>query len=235
MKKISIIIPTYNEKGNIVKLIEQIQSILKNTKFYYEIIIVDDNSSDLTGVIAEKQFIKERNIKVYIRNKRGLATAIYYGIQKSSGDYILGMDADFNHQPKYIPKILSKINKFDLVVGSRFIKGGGMENKIRYFLTLFFNMFLKHILSFPTTDNMSGFFAIKNNILEKLPLNEIFQGYGEYHLRLVFYAKKHGLKIAEVPVYYTKRKYGKSKSNLIKMFCNYIIVALKLSLSNDKV
>ena len=95
-------------------------------------------------------------------------------------------------------------------------------------------MFLKNFLSFPTTDNMSGFFAINKNVLEILPLKKIFQGYGEYHLRLVFYAKKHGLNIAEIPVYYTNRAYGKSKSRLGKMFYTYMIVALKLSLSNEK-
>ena len=82
-------------------------------------------------------------------------------------------------------------------------------------------------------DNMSGFYAIKKEKLNLLPLKKIYYGYGEYHLRLVWYAKKMGFKIKEIPVFYPKRKFGKSKSNLFRMFFKYITVVIFLKL-NDK-
>lgn len=227
MKKISVIIPTYNESKNIIDLIKEIKSQLK--KKNYEIIIVDDNSIDETGKIVKKFFKNDKKIKVLTRkNEKGLASAILFGIKKSIGDIIVGMDADFNHQPAMINQLIKQLDNNDFVVGSRFVKGGGMEDKIRYIFTYIFNLFLKYILDFPTMDNMSGFYAVTCNKLYTLPLKEIYCGYGEYHLRLVWYAKKNSFKIKEIPVYYPNRKYGKSKSNLLKMFFKYIYIAFCL-------
>jgi dolichol-phosphate mannosyltransferase len=222
-QEISVIIPTYNEAGNIVQLVTQILKVVRTHDLQIEIIIVDDNSPDKTGVLALNKFKGEKRVKVYIRKKnRGLATAILYGIKKSSGDYILGMDADFNHNPKDIPRLVSRLKRNDLVVGSRFIEGGGMDDKLRYHFTYVFNLFLKKILHFPTTDNLSGFSIIERDKLYKLPLDFIYRGFGEYHLRLVYIAKINGLRISEVPVFYHKRFSGKSKSNLIILFFWYL-------------
>lgn len=229
MNKLSIIIPTYNEKNNLIKLIKEIEKKLK--KSAYEIIVIDDNSQDLTGKIAKKIFNKNKKIRIFIRKKeRGLASAIFFGIKRSKEDVIIGMDADFNHPPKLIPKLIKNLKNNDLVIASRFIKGGGMEEKIRYFFTFLFNLFLKHILKFPIMDNFSGFYAIKKEKLKLLPLKTIYQGYGEYHLKLVWYAKEYNFRIKEIPVYYQKRQYGKSKSNLINIAIRYIFEAIKLKM-----
>ncbi|MFA6532835.1 MAG: hypothetical protein WCT22_02440, partial [Patescibacteria group bacterium] len=113
--------------------------------------------------------------------------------------------------------------------------GGGMEDKVRYLFTYIFNLFLKRILGFPTMDNMSGFYAIKKEKLFQLSTSKIYQGYGEYHLRLVYLAKKYGLKIKEIPVFYPKRKYGHSKTNFLKMFFRYLFVAFDLKLRNGRI
>lgn len=229
VNKISVVIPTFNEKGNIVLLINQIQKTVALYSIPFEIIIVDDNSPDNTALEVRKKIKNNQLVKLFLRkNERGLASAILFGIKKAKGEIIIGMDADFNHPPQLIPKLINQIKNYDFVVASRFIKGGGMEDKLRYFFTLLFNFFLKYILGFPTMDNMSGFNAIKRKKLFSLPLEKIYQGYGEYHLRLLWYAKKHGLKIKEIPVYYPKRKFGESKSNLFKMFFSYFYTALKL-------
>ena len=225
---VSIIIPTYNEKLNICLIIDK---IIKKLKDNFEIIVVDDNSPDKTANEVKRCFKNKNKIRVFVRKKQKcLSTAILFGIRKAKGKIIVGMDADFNHPPEIIPKLIKNIKKFDLVIASRFIKGGGMEDKFRYFFTYLFNLFLKHILGFPTMDNMSGFYAIKKEKLNLLPLKKIYRGYGEYHLRLVWYAKKMGFNIKEIPVFYPKRKFGKSKSNLIKMFFNYLFESLKLCL-----
>lgn len=232
MSAISIIIPTFNEQGNIVLLLKKIKKVLQGKKFFFEIVVIDDNSPDGTASVICQNFSLDRSIRLYVRKKeKGLATAIFFGLKKSKGEVIVSMDADFNHPPELIPELVKGLNQADLVIASRFIKGGGMEDKARYFFTLLFNLFLRYVLSFPTTDNMSGFFAIKKEKLRQLPLAKIFQGYGEYHLRLVFLAKKENLKIKEIPVYYQKRSYGQSKSNLFRLFFKYLSVCLKLKLN----
>lgn len=226
--KFSVIIPTYNEKDNIALIIKKIIKIQSGP----EIIIVDDNSPDGTANEVKKNFKNNDQVRVFVRKKpRDLGSAIFFGIKKSRGEIIIGMDADFNHPPKKIPQLIASLKTADLVVASRFIKGGGMEDKFRYFFTYLFNFFLKNILGFPIMDNMSGFYVIKRNKLLKLPLDKIYRGYGEYHLRLVFYAKQFGLKIKEIPVFYPKRKFGKSKSNLFFLFFKYLIVAILLKLN----
>lgn len=233
---ISIIIPTYNERENIIDLINAIRTILNGDNICFEIIIIDDNSPDMTAKIVKDKFGQDEIVRLFVRNSgRSLGSAILFGIKKSKGNIIIGMDADFNHPPNKILELILNLKTVDLVIASRFIKGGGMEDKVRYVFTYIFNLFLKYILGFPTMDNMSGFYAIKKNKLTKLPMKKIYHGYGEYHLRLVYLAKKHGLRIKEIPVFYKKRKYGKSKSNLIEMFFQYLLTAFDLKLRGDKI
>ena len=231
-QKVSIVIPTYNEKENILKLILEIRKIFTKLKNYkVEIVVVDDDSPDRTGYEAQKRF-KSTSVKVYIRKKeKGLATAIKLGIEKSKGEIIIGMDADFNHDPKLLPFLLQKLEATDIVIASRFIKGGGMDDKPRYWGTRAFNLILRFCLGFPSTDNASGYYVIRKNDLLKLGLNKIYYGYGEYHLRLVYFAEKSNYKLAEVPVYYKARIYGQSKSKLLQMAKVYLREAISLSFS----
>lgn len=233
---ISIIIPTYNERDNIIALVNNIGKNLLKTKNKFEIIIVDDDSPDGTYIEAFENFQKNNNIRLFLRkNEHELGTAILFGIKKAKGNIIVGMDADFNHPPEALIRLINELKNYDLVIGSRFIKGGGMEDKIRYIFTYIFNLFLRHILRFPTMDNMSGFYAINKKKLIKLPIDKIYQGYGEYHLRLVYIAYKFRLKIKEIPVFYQKRLRGESKSSFLKMFFRYLLVSFDLKLGNGKI
>lgn len=228
---ISIIIPTYKECENLTPLILIIEEILLKQSKRFEIIVIDDDSND--GIEEKIKRLNSKNIKLFIRKKvRGLASAILFGIKKAKGEIMIGMDADFNHPPEKIIDLIEGLKTNDLVVASRFMKGGGMEDKIRFIFTYIFNLFLKYVLGFPTMDNMSGFYAIRKEKLLQLPITKIYQGYGEYHLRLVYLAKKQGLRIKEIPVFYPKRKYGHSKTNFFKMFFRYLFVAFDLKLRN---
>jgi len=191
--RVSIVIPTYNEKGNIIKLIHTIYKVIKeHQKWIVEIMVIDDDSPDGTGLVVRKEFKNNANVKVIIRkNERGLGTAIKLGVTKASGEIIVGMDADFNHSPTVIPDLLNSLEKADLVIASRFTKGGGMDNKFRYWATYLFNFFLKRMLGFTSTDNMSGFYAIRRKTLENLGIDGIYYGYGDYHLRLIHLANKY--------------------------------------------
>lgn len=231
MRKIraSIILPTYDESGNIVELIETLRKELSQKKITGEIIVVDDDSPDKTGLLAQKYFLKIPEVRVLIRKKeRGLATAIRRGIEKAVGEVVVVMDTDFNHEPRLVPRLIEKCKNYDFVVGSRFIKGGGMANKTREKLSYLFNILIRIILGTPVHDNLSGFFAFKRKNLEELNFDKIFYGYGDYFIRLIYMAKLQGNKFAELPSFYNDREYGVSKSQFINMFKDYLSSTLSL-------
>lgn len=225
----SIILPTYNESGNIVKLIETLRMYLSIKRITNEIIVVDDDSPDKTGLLAQKYFSKIPNVRVIIRKKdKGLASAIRFGIEKAVGKIVVVMDTDFNHEPKVVTKLVEKCKNYDFVVGSRFIKGGGMSDKTRERLSYLFNVLIRVILSSPVHDNLSGFFAFRREKLEKLDFDKIFYGYGDYFIRLIYLAKLQNNTFSEAPSFYRKREYGVSKSQFINMFRDYLTSTLSL-------
>lgn len=226
---VSLVIPTYNERGNIVPLVQNITKILERRFIDFEVVVVDGDSPDGTFNYVRNFFTYDSRIRIFSQEEGlGLAASILFGIKKARGTIIIGMDADFNHPPSLIPKLIDKLSLADLVVASRFIKGGTMQESLRYHLTYTFNLFIKHFFGFPISDNLSGYYAIKRKDITKLPLEKIYRGYGEYHLRLLKSTQNHNLKIAEVPVKYGKRRYGHSKSKLTHLFFRYLWVAFQL-------
>ena len=225
--EVSIILPTFNEKNNILLLVNLIKRHLKKNKI--EIIIVDDNSSDDTGLICKKKFMKNRSVKVIMNKKRiGFSESIYKGILKSSKKYIVVMDTDLTHDPILIPKMLKLVKEYNIISGSRYCAGGFMQDQIHSHLSFFYNLLLKLILKIQIQDNLGGFFCISRKSLNKLPAKKIFYGYGEYFFRLLFFALKKNLTILEIPAIYKRRVRGKSKSKFVYMFYKYFIEALKL-------
>ena len=220
---ISIILPTYCESGNIGQLIEAIEANLTSTQRQLEIIVVDDNSPDGTAdVVQQLHPLPGVEIRCLVRTQeRGLATAIKYGIQHAKGERVLVMDTDFNHSPDNLSKMIALLDQYDLVIGSRFVKGGGMEDRLRYFCSLIFNIFIRMVLWVPVNDNLSGFYAIKRECLNELPVDAIFDGYGEYFIRLVYLAYRKKFRLHEIPVFYTLRKTGESKSHFGSMIVDY--------------
>lgn len=228
-RTVSVIIPTYNEKDNIVDLLKEIERQLQYVA--HEVIVVDDQSSDGTGLFVKRVYKDNPRIHCFIRSgQRDLGKSILYGLRKCKGDFIIGMDADFNHDPCVLPHLLQSIENSDLVIASRFIAGGGMEDRYLYGASLLFNIILKLLFGFPIWDNTSCYYCIRKKTLEKLNPSTIYYGYGEYHLRLVYRAQHHRLRIREVPVYYHKRRHGQSKSRLPIMLVTYLKTVLALRL-----
>ena len=221
--KLSIILPTYNESRNIAALLSAIETIILQGKIEGELLVVDDNSPDGTAQVVEEYRVQSSlPITCLIRKEeRGLATAIKLGIQKASGEAILVMDTDFNHDPAMIPQMVKFLEYYDLVIGSRFVKGGGMEDSRRYYYSLLYNLFVRLVLMMQIQDNLSGFFAIRRDKLEVFNLNHICQGYGEYFIRLLYAAHQKKYRILEVPVFYILRRHGQSKSRFLPMFWQY--------------
>jgi len=228
--KLSIILPTYNERDSILLLIKEILMILGQESYEYEIVIVDDNSPDGTYDHVLSNFANNPKIRPLLRkNEKGLATAILHGIENSHGDRIVVMDTDFNHPPKLIPLLLKITDFFDIASGSRYVIGGGMElSRLRYFGSKLFNKFIHYTLWVKTTDNLSGFFAFKKEILNNVDLESIFYGYGDYYIRFLYIMQKQKKFILEVPVVYEDRKGGLSKTNFKNEIIRYIKTVLKI-------
>lgn len=227
---LSIILPTFNEKKNIQILISRLVKLIPSN-IKKEIIVIDDNSPDGTFKILNKKFKNEKFIKLILRNskkKRSLAASIGEGIKKSLGRLVLIMDTDLNHNPNQVMKLFKYGLKNDLVICSRFIPRGSMDDKFHFYSSYIFNWLLAKILKTGVKDNTGGFFCIQRNIINLLPFNKIFYGYGDYFFRLLYYVKFKKVIIKEIPTNYKKRKFGKSKSKFLVMIFKYLISALSL-------
>lgn len=231
----SVILPTYNEKGNIIDLITEICSSLDMAKIEYEVVVVDDNSPDKTAEAVKEQFTDNKRIRLFVRTKeRGLATAIKFGIDNSRGTIIVVMDTDFNHDPRMLPQLIEFIKYYDIIIGSRFVLGGGMEDKMRYYFSSLYTIWLRFFLGIHIKDKLSGFFSIKKEYLERLDMDSIFSGYGDFFIRLLLKAQKNGYRMLEVPTFYQLRKAGFSKTNFIEVLYKYTKASIKIFFSRDR-
>ena len=214
----SIILPTLNENNHIISLIKSLGKNFINKKIKYEIIVVDDNSTDGTINTIKKEFFKNKKIRLIVRKnkKKNLAKSINLGIKNSKYENVIWMDADFQHPPKYIKKVFEHMKKNDLVIFSRFLK-----KSIRYFddkkiikennenQSILFNTLCNFIFYKDITDYTSGYICIKKKLIKKITLKGF---YGEYFLNLMVFCKKNQLKILELPFKEKIRKTGKSKT-----------------------
>ena len=229
----SVILPTLNEAGHIVQLVKSIGKVLSNYK--YEIIIVDDNSTDLTPDLCLK--LKKRNKKVNFISRKGLkrnlAESINLGIKKSKFENIVWLDADFQHPPQYIKKFTKYQNIYDVIIFSRFL-----PKSKRYFInkkfkkeinenqSIFFNKLCKFFLFDDITDYTSGFICIKRNILK----NYMLKGYyGEYFISLITHCKLERKKIKELP-YIEKARYSGTSKTVPEISYKYFILFYKYTL-----
>ena len=223
---VSLILPTYNEKDNIIPLIEEINNELKD--YQYEIIIVDDNSPDGTQQVV-KEYCCPR-VKILVNRERvGLAASIRIGIEGSRGDLIVVMDSDFNHQPQYLRFMIDSLQYADCVSASRFLGAPAPENRVYQFFTRLFNVFTRVMVQGGMTDYFYGFFAIKRSCFERISLASVFYGYGDYYLRLIFYLEKVDRRILEFPAVNGRRLSGTGNRDLGGVFLRYFSEVIKLS------
>ena len=216
MEKI-VIIPTYNEKENIEAIIGAIIGLQSD----FHVLIIDDGSPDGTASIVRSLFSKYPG-QVFLeerKGKMGLGTAYIHGFKwcLSKGyQYIFEMDADFSHNPNDLLRLHEAcVNGADVSVGSRYVKGGALENwpKDRILLSKGASLYTRIITWMPVKDPTAGFVCYKREVLEKINLNNInFVGYA-FQIEMKFTAWKLGFKISEVPITFTDRKLGASKMN----------------------
>ncbi|MBL7147200.1 MAG: glycosyltransferase [Nanoarchaeota archaeon] len=233
MKQISIILPTYNEKDNLPRLVNEVDKSLKG-KYVYELIIVDDNSPDGTWALAQELQKKREDIKLIIRkNERGLASAIRKGIEEAIYDNIIIMDTDLSHNANTLPDMIKKSEGYDIIVASRFVKNGKMIAPLyRIKGGYIINLAIRILLNSKVKDNTGGFLLISKDKLSSLNFDSIFYGYGDYSIRLVYYAQKKGLKIYELGYTHRYRTRGRSKTSFFKMGFKYFWEILKLRIKD---
>ncbi len=237
MIKPLIIIPTYNEELNIVDLIYEINKVLYKVEF--SILVVDDASIDSTAQKVEQ--LKEKFKNIYLlkrKGKFGLASAYTDGFKKGielGFNCFIQMDADFSHDPKYLPIMLEKLKDNDVVIASRNIKGGKVEGwgLIRNLISKGGSIYSKIVLNCKINDLTGGFNAYRKEILDKINLDCIIsQGYC-FQIEMKYKAYKLGARINEFPIVFVDRKKGKSKMNKAIFFEAFINI-LKLRSYDDK-
>jgi len=235
----SIILPTLNEAGHIVELVEKIRSVFFEIQEKFEIIIVDDHSTDGTEKLCSDLIKKYENLKFFSRKglKKNLANSINLGIQESKYNNIIWMDADFQHPPDFFKQFHKYQEKYDVIIFSRFLKGS-----IRYFendifkkeinenQSVFFNKLCNAFLYKDITDYTSGFICIKKKVLENYQLKGY---YGEYFIDLIVYCKPKNISIIELPFIEKKRLTGVSKTFPSLSF-RYLILLFKYFLCLTK-
>ena len=237
--KVVIIIPTYNEKGNVERLIQILEDkifpTIKNHNM--NILVADDNSPDGTSDEVKKLMVKRKNIHLNIAEKKGLGAAyvrgMSYAIAKMGADVMFEMDADLSHDPKKIPEFLKKIDEgYDMVIGTRYSQGGSIPSNwglSRKLFSTFGNLLVRAILMrFKIHDWTGGFRALRKEVFTK-EKNELtaFRGY-TFQVSFLHKAVRDGFKVAEVPIHFTDRTMGRSKiapKEYIMDLLKYIIFA----------
>jgi dolichol-phosphate mannosyltransferase len=210
-----VIVPTYNEVDNIDDLLGQ----LLNLPIELGVIVVDDNSPDGTGVRADDWMAKHPG-RVYVihrAGKLGLGTAYIagfkFGLEKLEASRLMTMDADFSHNPKYIPAMIAKSREKHIVIGSRYVDGGGSRNctRKRIFLSRGANMVAKMLLGLEARDVTAGFRLYRSEVLKSIPLEQIFSSGYSFLVEMLFMCQRRGWQIGEVPIIFEDRRLGQTK------------------------
>ncbi|MFH1224468.1 MAG: polyprenol monophosphomannose synthase [Candidatus Diapherotrites archaeon] len=213
--EVSVVIPTYNEAGNIETLVRGILAEFSAKKISGEVVVVDDYSPDGTGAIVEKIGKKYGNVRLVAREKKeGIGEALKAGFAAARGDVVITMDADLSHDPKGISQLLAKSGEgYGIVIGSRYVSGGRIENwpAGRLLASRGANMLSRVLLGIGAHDVTSGYRAYGKGTLRAMGLEKIKSAGYAAELELLYRAIKSGAKVAEVPIAFRQRGSGKSK------------------------
>ncbi len=213
--RVSIVLATYNERENILDTIE---SIFHNVKDSVEVIVVDDDSSDMTWQLVEE--LNDPRVKLIRRvETRGLASAFNRGVIESRGEVVGWMDADMCMPPSLLPEMIRKLDEYDIVVGSRYAPGGIDDRAfLRVASSRLINGLASMVLGYGIKDYDSGFVVLKRSVFDKVSI--IPTGYGAYFMEFLYTCRKKGLTVYEIPYVFRDRAKGISKSapSILKFF-----------------
>jgi dolichol-phosphate mannosyltransferase len=229
-----VIMPTYNEKDTLEGVIEDILAL--DLGFY--ITIVDDNSPDGTGEIADRLASRHPRIHVIHRTEKlGLGTAYIEGFKyalNQGAEYIFEMDSDRSHHPKYLKEMLEQVQKDgDLILGSRYLRGVRVDNWSfrRLLMSKLANLYVQFVAPLPIEDSTSGLRCFKRRVLETINLDQIHSDGYCFQIEMTYRAHRRGFKIVEIPITFYERSGGYSKmSNKIVLEAFWLVLKLRLGL-----
>jgi dolichol-phosphate mannosyltransferase len=217
MPNITVVLPTYNEIENLALMIDALLALPLDLR----ILVVDDNSPDSTGRLADEcaAELPTRISVLHHGEKAGLGPAYMAGFQRAldlGADYIIQMDCDFSHQPKYIPELITKLEAGnDLVIGSRYARGGGVDQSwgfYRKLLSWFANsVYVRILLNMPITDATGGYRIWRRETLTGIGLDRVYSNGYVFQVEMAYVACRLGFRIAEIPIYFPDRERGMSK------------------------
>ena len=208
-----VILPTYNEGQNLPRIVPQI--LAQDPRL--EILVVDDNSPDGTGRLANDLAGVNPRVHVLHREKKeGLGRAYLAGFAwglEQGADFLLEMDADFSHDPKFLKDLLAASAAADVVIGSRYKTGVNVVNwpMARLLLSYYANVYARWITGLPLTDSTAGFKCFRREVLASIPLEKVRSNGYAFQIEMNFRAWKKGFRLAEVPIVFTDRVEGSSK------------------------
>jgi dolichol-phosphate mannosyltransferase len=230
---LSVVLPTYNEREGIAELVAEILMVARRAGLDLEVLVVDDASPDGTAAHVEAVFRSDPAVRVRVRQgERGLASAIHRGIREARGDVVVVMDSDGNHDPALLPLMVRCVEEFDVVIGSRYVLGGGMlTSRFRYWASYAFNVLIRAVLALNIHDNLSGYLAFRRTLVDGLEPKAVFYGYGDYAIRLLYQVVRRGGRVLEIPTVYRFRKGGESKTRFLAYFWTYLASVFRLRLT----
>lgn len=234
--KLMAMLPTYNEAQNIGQLIDDLLAIAPEM----EVVVVDDDSPDGTWRIVEQKQAQApgRVHLIHRRGERGRGTAGVAGLKfavEQNADFIIEMDADYSHQPRFIPAMLNAAQTADVVIGSRLVKGGGERGRsiIRRWITLLANLYIRLVLGLPIRDCTSGYRVFRREALEKVNLGRMTCTGPAIVQEILLACHRQGLRLKEVPIIFEERRAGKSTFNW-RIMLQSLLAVLKLRLKRAK-
>ena len=220
-----VIIPTYNERDNLPGLV---RAVLANDG--YRVLVVDDASPDGTGALADelaREFIGRVEV-LHRTGPRGLGRSYVDGLQhalKGPADLICQMDADWSHDPSYLPSLVEAAATHDVVIGSRYLNGVSVVNwpLQRIILSTFANRYVRAVTHLSPKDCTSGYRCWRREALAKLPLERVVSDGYAFLVEMLFEAARRGARIGEVPIIFVERRTGVSKLSTGIMFESLLI------------
>ena len=222
--QLSVVLPTYNEAGNVAALIDGIRSAMGGTSI--EIIVIDDGSPDGTPAIVRELAAADPRVRLIERaGKQGLSSAVFAGADAANGRYVAVMDADLSHDPEELPDMLAKaIQGYDVVIGSRFVRGSVNQGQplVRRAMSVLLNTGARLVLQLRPNDVLTGYVLCRRELLTTMPTRYSAGGF-KWLIELL--ATQRGIRVHEWPIRFRDREQGSSKANLQEVLTFAILCA----------